>query len=128
MQGARKPGRRPDVYTVERVFAPRRTTMRSGTTVLALFALTSVWAQTAQGTDRASITWQQFSERSTFVFAGVLTKAELLDGRVVRCTYRVSDTFKGEPAKAVTFDAPAREEVNTEVGTLAVVALRPEGE
>src|SRR5829696_3680273 len=103
--------------------------MRRITTVLALFCLISGWAAgTACGTDKAWITWQQFSERSTFVFGGRLTRAELLDGGVVRCTYKVSDTFKGEAVKEVTFDVPAREEANTAVGTLAVVALRRDGE
>src|SRR5688572_9222699 len=80
----------------------------------------------ARADDKAAVSWREFADRSTFVFAGLLTKAELLDvaggaaAGVFRCTYKVRDTFKGEAVKEVTFDVPRREEANTEVGTLAV--------
>ena len=83
--------------------------------------------------DLAGIPWKDFARRSELVFSGQLTRAEILDdtrGRdsTIRYTYKVYTTFKGEELKHVTFDAPAMENVNKEIGRLAIVALRKDGE
>ncbi len=73
--------------------------------------------------------WKEFAERSTFIFAGQLLKAEILDFKAtrdsaVRYTYKVTQTFKGHATNLVTFEAPLEENINKEVGRAAIVALR----
>jgi hypothetical protein len=80
-----------------------------------------------QARDLAGIPWSEFVSRSELVFHGLLVKAEMLDAGVpgsFRYTYRIYDVYKGEELKEVTFVASGREQINREVGGLAIVALR----
>src|SRR5436190_6075553 len=98
---------------------------------LALCVITSA---SAPARDLAGIPFKEFARRSELVVAGVLVKAELLDGgkggrsAPIRYTYKVTSTFKGDALPDVTFDAPAEENINKEVGRMAIVALRKAGD
>jgi hypothetical protein len=102
-----------------------------GAIAVSVFAVASM---SAAARDLAGISFKEFARRSDLVVAGVLVKAEMLDGGkggrsgTIRYTYRVTSTFKGDALSDVTFDAPAEENVNKEVGRMAIVALRKVGD
>jgi hypothetical protein len=80
-----------------------------------------------QARDLAGIPWPEYVSRSELVFHGALVKAEFVDLEKpsdIRCTYRIYDVYKGEELKEVTFIASREENINREVGGIAIVALR----
>jgi len=75
--------------------------------------------------DLAGINWEEFKNKSKFVFSGVLIKAELNeDTNDVNYTYKIYKVFKGENIKLVSFKTSLRENINKTIGNIAVVALK----
>ncbi len=85
--------------------------------------------------DLAGIEWQEFKNRSEFIFSGILIKAEILQIKEasvhseIQYTYKIYKVFKGNmKSKEVTFKASSREDINKTIGRIAIVALKKSGD
>ena len=79
----------------------------------------------------AGIEWQEFKEKSEFIFSGCLIRAELLQTKKasvygeIQYTYKIYKVFKGKiESKEVTFIASSEEDINKTIGRIAIVALK----
>lgn len=92
---------------------------------ITLAIVTCLMASSLFARDLAGIDWEEFKNKSEFVFSGALIKAELNeDTRDVNYTYKIYKVFKGEKIKSVSFKASQRENINKTIGVIAVVALK----
>ena len=83
----------------------------------------------------AGIEWQEFKEKSEFIFSGTLIKAEILQtkkasfNKEIQYTYKIYKVFKGNiKSKEVTFKASSEEDINKTIGRIAIVALKKSGD
>lgn len=92
---------------------------------IVLVIVTCLMASAVFARDLAGIDWEEFKNKSEFVFSGTLMKAELNeDTRDLNYTYKISNVFKGEEIRSVSFKASQSEDINKTVGRLAIVALK----
>jgi hypothetical protein len=109
--------------------------MKRYTTLTIILLALIGFATNSFARDLAGIEWQEFKDKSEFIFSGCLIKAELLETKTssvygdIQYTYKVYKVFKGEmESKEVTFIASSKEDINKTIGRIAIVALRKSGD